>query len=344
MSELLIRPGPNDHKVIQDLLAPGGASVFLPRARPLVDRLVLDAHVARARPEFAEAASSVGLPVLVDPSTPFWQGELREKDRWAQLPFGRAEKLNASDLANPFVREALVAQVVDFQIEQGATAIIPPYLYVVSPADRLFELALEFLRATGRYMARERLALPLIPVLCGQLKGFGSERTWRAGIDRFVSVAVDLGPEAVGVCLSPAGTGSDSYSKVLRLFASSRRIKLSGAKVIAWRQGIYGPGLVAAGLDGYETGVGTRELCNISSSIASRKPPKPGKKAGGGGLPGIYLEPFHRSVSSRVGETLLGHRSMRPKVMCDDERCCPMGRPAHWTSGDSTRSVHVLGS
>jgi len=26
-----------------------------------------------------------------------------------------------------------------------------------------------------------------------------------------------------------------------------------------------------------------------------------------------------------VGETLLGHRSMRPKLMCDDERCCPNG-------------------
>lgn len=174
-------------------------------------------------------------------------------------------------------------------------------------------------------MSREGLALPLVPVLCAQLKGFGSERAWRDGIDRFVGAALDLGPEALAICLSPAGTGSDSYSKVLRLFATSRRIKLSGTRVIAWRQGVYGPGLVAAGLDGYETGIGTRELCNVPSSIASRKPPKPGKKPGGGGLPGIYLEPLHRSVSSRVGETLLGNRSMRPKLMCDDERCCPDG-------------------
>jgi hypothetical protein len=325
LSELLIRPGPNDHKVIQDLLAPGGAAVFLPRARPLIDRLVLDAQVASARPEFADAANAVGVSVLVDPLTPFWQGELREQDKWAQLPFGREEKLDAIDLANPFVRETLVAEVVSFQVEQGATAIIPPYPYVLSPADPFFELALDFLRATARYMAREGLALPLVPVLCAQLKGFGSERAWGDGIDKFASAALDLGPEAIGICLSPAGTGNDSYNKVLRLFAASRRIKLSGARVIAWRQGIYGPGLVAAGLDGYETGIGTRELCNVSSSIASRKPPKPGKKPGGGGLPGIYLEPLHRSVSTRVGETLLGNRSMRPKLMCDDERCCPDG-------------------
>lgn len=325
MSELLIRPGPNDHEIIQDLLAPGGAAVFLPRARPLIDRLVLDAHVAKARPEFAEAANAAGVPVLVDPLTPFWQGELREQDKWVQLPFGRADKLDVSDFSNALATETLVAQVVDFQMECGATTIIPPYPYVTSPADPFFDLALGLIRVTARYMRQGGLALPVLPVLCAQLKGFGAERTWSAGIDRFTNVALDLGPEAIGVCMSPAGAGDDSYNKVLRLFASTRRVKQTGARVVAWRQGIYGPGLVAAGLDGYETGIGTRELCNVSSSIASRKPPKPGQKRGGGGVPGIYLEPLHRSVSSRVGETLLGHRSMRPKLMCDDERCCPNG-------------------
>lgn len=325
MSELLIRPGPNDHEVIQDLLAPGGAAVFLPRTRPLIDRLVVDAHVADARQEFADAATAAGVPVLVDPLTPFWQGELRERDKWALLPFGRSDKLDPMDLSNPFVKETLVSQVVDFQIGHGATAIIPPYPYVTSPADPFFDLALDFLRITARYMRQSGLALPVLPVLCAQLKGFGTEKTWVTGIDRFANAALDLGPEAIGVCMSPAGAGNDSYNKVLGLFRATRRVKQTGARVIAWRQGVYGPGLVAAGLDGYETGVGTRELCNVSSSIASRKPPKPGQKRGGGGVPGIYLEPLRRSVSSRVGETLLGHRSMRPKVMCDDERCCPNG-------------------
>jgi hypothetical protein len=325
LSELLIRPGPNDHEVIQDLLAPGGVAVFLPRARPLMDRLVLDAHVAKARPEFAEAATAAGVPVLVDPLTPFWQGELREKDKWALLPYGRASKLDASDFSNPFVRDAFVAQVVEFQLERGATAVIPPYLYATSPEDPFFDVGLEFLRSTARYMRQNGLAVPVLPVHCAQLKGLGPEKSWKAGVDRFANAALDLGPESIAVCMSPAGAGTDSYNKVLRLFATTRRVKQTGARVIAWRQGIYGPGLVAAGIDGYETGIGTRELCNISSSISSRKPPKPGQKRGGGGVPGIYLEPLHRSVSSRVGETLLGHRSMRPKVMCDDERCCPNG-------------------
>lgn len=326
MPELLIRPGANDHEVIKDLLAPGAGAVLLPRARPLIDRLVLDAQVAEARRDFAETARDAGVPVLVDPLTIYLQGELREADKWVQLPFGEARKLTADELGNPFRREALVASVVDFEVERGATAIIPPYPYVSSPTDPFFELALDLLRGTSRYMSRNGIALPVVPILCAQLKSFGSEKSWREGIDRFASAALDLGPEAIGVCLSPAGSlHDDSYNKILRLFAATRRVKKTGTRVIAWRQGIYGPGLVAAGIDGYETGIGTRERANVASAIRARKPPRPGKKPSGGAGPGIYLEPLHRSVVSKVGETLLGHRSMRPKLMCDDERCCPNG-------------------
>lgn len=326
MPELLIRPGINDHEVIQDLLAPGGAAILLPNRGPLIDRLVVDAHVAMVRPEFAEAAASAGIGVLIDPLTPLWQGELRPQDKWAKLPFGRAEELDPEGLSNPFTRKELTARVVSFQAEQGATAIIPPYPYVGSPNDPLFEIALDFIRRTARYMRETGIALPMVPLLCAQLQRFGGEKTWARGVERFVEVALDLGPESIAVCLSPAGHGADSYNKVLRLFATARHIKRTGARVVAWRQGVYGHGLVAAGLDGYETGIGTRELCNGAASVASRKPPKPGtKRKGGGPSVGIYFEPLRRSVSPRVGETLLGHRSLRPKVMCDDERCCPDG-------------------
>lgn len=266
------------------------------------------------------------MPVLVDPLTIYWQGELREADKWSELSFGEAGKLTAAELRNPFRREKLVADIVDFEIEQGATAIIPAYTYASSPADPFFDVALDLLRATSRYMSRNGIALPLIPIFCARLQSFGPEKSWREGIDRFAGAALDLGPEAIGVCLSPAGSlGKDSYNKVFRLFAATRRVKKTGTRVFAWRQGIYGPGLVAAGIDGYETGIGTREQANLAQTISSRKPPKPGKKPTGGAGPGIYLEPLHRSVISKVGETLLGHRSMRPKLMCDDERCCPNG-------------------
>ena len=127
-------------------------------------------------------------------------------------------------------------------------------------------------------MSKAGIALPVMPVFCAQLKGLGAESTWADGIDRFTKTALDLGPEAIAVCLSPSGAAGDSYSKVFRLFAAVRRVKRSGVRVIAWRQGIYGLGLVAAGIDGYETGIGTREQSDVSAVINSRKPPKHGKQ------------------------------------------------------------------
>ncbi len=55
MGELLIRAGYNDHQVVGDLLAPGGAVAL----RPPIDRLVADAQTAVVRPTLAEAAHSV---------------------------------------------------------------------------------------------------------------------------------------------------------------------------------------------------------------------------------------------------------------------------------------------
>ena len=125
-------------------------------------------------------------------------------------------------------------------------------------------------------MSRNGISLPVVPILCARLKSFGPEKSWRTGLDRFAAAALDLGPEAIGLCLSPAGSlRDDSYNKVLRLFAATRRLKQTGTRVIAWRQGIYGPGLVAAGIDGYETGIGTRERANVASAITARSRPSP---------------------------------------------------------------------
>lgn len=324
MAELVIRAGQNDHDVVAGLLAAGGGAVYLPNQRPLIGRLVVDAHVAARRPNFADAAADAGIPMLVDPLTPLWQGELREEDKWAQLPFGQAQRLTADDLADRQRREKLVAQVVDFQLGQRATAVIPPYPYVESPSDPWFGRALELLRATAHYMKANAIGLPIAPILCAQLRSFGPEKSWRDGLTRFALTALDLGPQFLGLCLSPIN-GRDRYGKVFQLFQAARHLQSFGTSVIGWRQGFYGPGLVASGLAGYETGIATGEFCDVRSTIQGRKPPKPGQKRRGGGGVGIFLEPLGRSVSAPAAQVLLGELSMRPKVMCDDERCCPHG-------------------
>jgi hypothetical protein len=324
--ELIIRPALNDHEVISDLLAPGGTGIMIGRQRPLVSRLVVDASIAARRPQFAEAAAGAGIPLLVDPLTQLLHGVLRDEDPWAKLPFGRAREVAPAEFAARTDRHRYVAEVVDFELSHSATAVIPPYPYVSAPDDPWFLVALDWIRLTRTAMERDGVALPLIPVLCAQLMKMGAEKVWNIGLDRFASAARDAGAQAVGLCLSPAGDGKDSYHKLWRLFLAMSRLKeVSGLTVIAWRQGIYGPALVAAGVDGYETGIGISEQSSIRSNIAARRPPKPGQKPGRGGAAGVFVEPLGRSLNPRVARLLLENHSMRAKVMCTDERCCPQG-------------------
>ena len=44
-AELFIRPSWNDHQVVADLLAPGGAGIMVGRQRPIISRLVVDAQL-----------------------------------------------------------------------------------------------------------------------------------------------------------------------------------------------------------------------------------------------------------------------------------------------------------
>lgn len=314
-AQLLIRAGLNDHVVIGDLLAPGG-DTWLSAQATVINQLVADAHVAAARPVLAETAQDAGVPYLVDPTTFLLQSHVADEDRFTKLPFGASEALDPADIDV----DRLVASVVEFQLDQGATAVIPPYFYASTPTDAWFGLNLECLVRTAEYLRREGTELPIFPIVCAQLQAFSRRHAWDTGVGRFVARAQDIGARSLGLCLSPTGAGRDSYDKVMRLFLTAQRMGAVGLPVIAWRQGVYGLGLVAAGLAGYETGMGTNEQTNISRQQSSRRR----RRSGGGGSPaGIYIETLGRSVPRQVGQILLGHIAMRPKVMCDAETCCP---------------------
>jgi hypothetical protein len=317
MADLLIRAAMNDHLVVGDLLAPVSTPHLVTSRRPPITQLVADAHVAEARPALSDHAQGAGVPYLVDPDTPFLQTAVAPDDRWAQLPFAQAEPVHVSDVEGA----KLAAEVVEFQLEKGATAIIPAYFYAASPTDPWFLTSIRLLEETAGYLARQRIHLPILPVLCAQLQSFGNPAAWISGIDRFVDAVQACGGSSIALCFSPTGNGSDGYGKLHGLFDTARRVKTSGLHVVMWRQGVYGPALVAAGLDGYECGIATGEQTDIVRQQSSRKPREDGSHGGGGGA-GIFVETLGRSVPRRVGQVLLGDTAMRPKVMCDDESCC----------------------
>jgi hypothetical protein len=332
-AELLIRPSLNDHRVIEDLLAPSTAFGHRP-----ISRLVLAAPDVTRRPAFGELAAKSGTPLIVDPLTTLLQCEVDPADPWVrEVDFGRADPVEPELLANPFTLDKLVAEVVKFQVEAGATVVIPPYFYAERPESVEFEANLSAIGRTARRLRADGLALPIMPVLSAQLRGFLHRPDWQAALDRFTLAAADVGPQAIAVQFSPMGEGSESYGKVLDLILGMRHIRSAGIPTIAWRQGVFGPALVAAGLDGYECGMGIGEQAKAKAFMGSRKPRQ--KKGKGFSSEGIYIAAFGRSVPRRVAALLLDERALRGRLLCDSPRCCPQGAESMMASKGRPHAV-----
>jgi hypothetical protein len=315
-AELLIRPGFNDHEAISDFLAP----TYGIQQEPLFLRLVVEAQIAYRRPRFAEATSQAGIPLLIDPMTIVGAGAVRESDPWRGLPYAEAARLpNSIDALD---RESLVRRVVEFELAQGATSVIPPYYYATSPSDAVFHLNLLLIRETAQFLETQGIDVQVFPLFCGRLQSFATDEAWGDGLGRFVALVRDLNTEMVGLCVSPVGDGRERVGKLLSMFRTMQRMAKE-LYVVGWRQGVYGPALVAAGATGYETGLATGEQCDIPAIVSRRRRER--SKTSGGGGPGMFMEAFQRSLPISVSEILMADDQLRAQLMCVEAICCPDG-------------------
>jgi hypothetical protein len=232
----------------------------------------------------------------------------------------------------------LVAKVVEFQVEAGASAIVPPYFYATTPDSPAFGATLHAIGRTVRRLRTDGIALPVIAVLCAQLRGFAHRAGWQAALDRFAAAAIAVGPQAIALHLSPLGDGSESYAKLLDLLVAGRHLRSFGTPVIAWRQGAYGPAMVAAGLDGYECGMGIGEQTNVPSYINQRKPRPSGTPFA---AQGIYIPALRRSIPPQVARALFDDRRLRGRLICDSLRCCPRGTESMLASKGRAHAVRA---
>jgi hypothetical protein len=324
-TELWVRAGLNDHDIVEEVLGPGNGSILPLRTRRVIGGVVADAHVVAKRPELASTAARAGIPFAVDPLTHLLPEPLRESDIWAQLPYANHEPVPFSTFDQPSRRQELVRDVIEFELAGGATVLVPPYFYCPSPESPEFRTTLKMATEAAEFLEEEGINLPIQIVICGQLKAFAAAQPWKPILDSLKVVMTESSIDRLAICLSPAGSPSDSFAKVSKYFQTLSSLASVAARATVWRQGVYGPSLVAAGLTGYEAGIGSSEQTNIAASLRSRRPRADGTKKNGGAGPGIFLEPLGRSVPTVVGQSLLGDLAMRAKLMCDDETCCPNG-------------------
>jgi hypothetical protein len=285
---------------------------------------VLNAADAPRRPIFSELAAKSGTPLVIDPLTTLLQCLVDPGDPWVQeVSFGRSEALDPHLLTNPFVLDKIVAEVVEFQVNEGATVVIPPYFYADKPDTPEFEASVAAIGRTARRLRSDGMALPIMPLLSVQLRGFLHSPSWQAALDQFTAAAVEVGPQTIGLQFSPVGGGGENYAKILDLIIGARHIRSAGVPTIAWRQGVYGLALVAAGLDGYECGMGIGEQAKAKAFMGSRKPKK--RPAKGFSAEGVFISALGRSVPRKVAKLLLEDRGLKGRLICESVRCCPQG-------------------
>ena len=331
MSELLIRPGRNDHRVIEELLghSPTGG-------QRLVSGLVLDAQVAAARPQFAEMAEAHDTTVIIDPLTFLLQTEGGGDDSWVRLSFGRPEAVPPDELADPDVLATLVAEVVSFELEHGATAIVPPYLLIGDDYLTL-DVSCALLQRTREYVDAQGLGLPIIPVLALGISATRKPADLFSSLGAVSRVAESIEPQAIAIALSGTGGGDDGDRSVRAVLQAVRMLSRSGAKVLAWRQGLLGPAAVAVGAAGYESGIGIREKCDLVGMQRARRPVP--SKAGFGMPAGVFLSAFGRSFKKPVASALLEDEQLADQLACKDSSCCHDGSQS--TLGDPRRHAVV---
>jgi hypothetical protein len=323
---LFVRAGRSDNLVVDELLAPATAGVpFGGRSVPMRG-LVIDAPTAVAQPALRQAAEGAGLPIIVDPLTHLFQDEQVPNKGWAALDYADAKAFSADHFFEETALGTLVQKSLAFQLEHGASILVPPYFYAKSPTDPWFRVQLAANRKAAEYLTGERINLPVAPIFVGSLKSFGAQRYWDTGVDEFLRSLADLNVRYVPVALSSSrALNGDTEDRLGAYLATVRHVG-AAVPVIAWRQGQYGLAAVAAGAVGYQTGPGIDERCDFAQLSRARRPKPPPKEKKELKMPRhIYLSRFGRSVSGRVAQALIDNGHLRGTLTCTEPTCCPNG-------------------
>lgn len=95
---------------------------------------------------------------------------------------------------------------------------------------------LQLLRRSARYLEREGIDLPVVPVFAASLLEYGPQSSWAEGIDRYLAIADTMNLRYVALSWSASDPGKEGYAKLAHLLTATQHAA-TGRSVIGWRQG-----------------------------------------------------------------------------------------------------------
>lgn len=320
MSELVLRGRHNDQHVVDELLT--DPSSLVPRQARYIRRVVVDATAVIHTDQFARTALSTGTQLLVDPQTALLTTVQDEQDSWARLPFATSEIVTAKDLTSAAARARLIAAVVEFQLDHGGTAVIPPYLHLTETMGLAAKVQRRLMIETADYVRNElQLGYEIFPVVSVDRRSVSLEMSlWGEGLGRLLRTAAsaaDGRPFALGLSSTAGLTGSGIH-KMSRIWRRAARV----GPFIAWHAGDVGLLAVTMGAQGYEAGMCATERCDVRGEQRNRAP---GSGEPGPRYSGVYIESLGRSISKSAATALSRLRLSQGDLGCLDSACCPAG-------------------
>jgi hypothetical protein len=313
---LTLRVGAADEAFLRGLfgLAPGTRrAVWLP------DRLVVDAHVPLSAPALAGVARAAGRPYLIDPETYYLQDTQHASAPWTRVPFGTAHEVSWLEWCDDRFLEALVKSVIDYQLDHGATMLIPPYLQIDTPGNRMIAVQADLLRRSAAYLRACDIHVPVVVVIATGWRCLHPTQGVPALADVWAATA-EVDPEEVALAASRVNRGKSASDRIAEFLMLVRRLSAT-YKVTAWQQGMLGELAVVEGAAGYETGLGRREECDLQARKAQ------GRRALKGPITprAVYVDTVARSVPKRRLEIASRSSRLWRQLVCTDPECCSPG-------------------
>lgn len=306
---LYIRPGWNDHVVLQQVLVEGHAPTGF----------VFDARFGSRHRELWEATTDAHLDAVLDPGMQeLWSPAGRTRSGLMDLPWA-----GVADEGEPGLRgeggRQLVGQIAQYVTDHGFGAVISPTHYLLGPTDPNLGVDVHLARQLRDNLnARGRSDVRIYFRVSTAASTLGTPASRSALLAAIANLDVD----AVWLRLHPFGTSSAGPLALRRYIETCLDLGAMNVPLVGERTGTVGLALLGFNvLGGIECGVTLGEQFDASRLL--RPPRLDGKPFSNPGL--VYLAALETFVSRADGRTLLARRATKAAVGCRDSMCCRRG-------------------
>ncbi|MDQ3691416.1 MAG: hypothetical protein M3406_15585 [Chloroflexota bacterium] len=303
-----MRPGQNDHTVLQQLVVEGRAPTGF----------VFEARRGDRHHDLLQATQDAGLHTILDPNVQemFSVGG-RELAGISQLPWGALADSDVAALSGHIGSE-LIRLIVEDCSRNRYSSVLAPTHYLENATDTSFEVDVKLVRrlrgaldSAGLDDTRIYYPLALPATALSDASSRGSI------VNRLIGLDID----AVWLRLHPFGTnaaGPVALRRYLTICSALRRLQIP---IVGERTGTVGLALMAFGaVGGIECGVTLGERFDASRLIRAPRTGDPFAHP-----PMVYLAPIGQFVDRKVAATILGVRGAKAALGCRDPGCCRTG-------------------